>query len=211
MRKNSTIITTFCALLALFSMVVYSACTKPEVTTGIDPCEGITCQNNGTCFSGKCSCSDGYTGEFCEKKANTPYIGRWNVTQTISSSKDGSLVGSTKYYAVTISEQPSSVTLLKVKGINGDTAYTATIRIGMTNGTVEVDGKIVEADIQSASLNYVFKRYEPLGTTGMQILRGKGNVNELGTRLSGEYYLTYINQQLGVMEDKVTFTATFAN
>jgi len=36
-----------------------------EVPT-FDPCQGITCQNGGTCGAGVCACVNGFTGPACE-------------------------------------------------------------------------------------------------------------------------------------------------
>ena len=36
----------------------------------VDPCDGVTCANNGICEDGGCVCEDGYTGEFCDEQVD---------------------------------------------------------------------------------------------------------------------------------------------
>lgn len=45
----------------IFTMMVYTACTKE------DKCASISC-NYGTCADGVCTCYSGYTGTLCDKK-----------------------------------------------------------------------------------------------------------------------------------------------
>jgi EGF-like domain len=33
-----------------------------------DPCDTVTCLNNGTCIDGNCDCPSGYYGDFCENE-----------------------------------------------------------------------------------------------------------------------------------------------
>ena len=38
-----------------------------ETTTAqVDPCAAVSCGSNGSCVSGACECTDGYTGAQCE-------------------------------------------------------------------------------------------------------------------------------------------------
>ncbi|MCB0657059.1 MAG: calcium-binding EGF-like domain-containing protein [Saprospiraceae bacterium] len=48
-------------VIALFSLLL-TQCKKA------DPCEGISCQNDGTCVDGSCQCPTGWEGEFCQTK-----------------------------------------------------------------------------------------------------------------------------------------------
>lgn len=54
-------------ILSIFLLlsVMAAGCKKEE-----DPCEGISCQNGGSCVSGTCNCVNGYTGEFCQTAPN---------------------------------------------------------------------------------------------------------------------------------------------
>jgi hypothetical protein len=60
----------FSALLAIgtFGIVTFTACTKDE-------CEGVVCNNGGTCAGGACSCPVGYEGASCETQTRTLYVG----------------------------------------------------------------------------------------------------------------------------------------
>ena len=51
-------------LLAL--LILFYSCKKD------DPCEGITCENNGTCDNGKCLCQGLWEGEKCTEQV-TPH------------------------------------------------------------------------------------------------------------------------------------------
>lgn len=57
--KNLLIIVCLGLILSLHHI----SCTKK------DPCEGVTCQNNGTCESGNCKCPLGYEGQFCQSES----------------------------------------------------------------------------------------------------------------------------------------------
>jgi hypothetical protein len=54
--KKLTYILTICATF----IFLFSACTKK------DPCEGVTCKNDGICKDGTCQCPTGFEGQFCE-------------------------------------------------------------------------------------------------------------------------------------------------
>ena len=49
-------------LLTLFALAAFSSCQKPPP----DPCEGITCANDGVCINGTCDCPTGYSGATCQ-------------------------------------------------------------------------------------------------------------------------------------------------
>ncbi|MBW8051719.1 MAG: hypothetical protein FVQ77_15545 [Cytophagales bacterium] len=48
----------FFAVLMLMGVLAFTGCKK-------DPCEGVTCQNSGTCNEGTCKCPAGFSGTFC--------------------------------------------------------------------------------------------------------------------------------------------------
>ena len=50
-------------LTFLISISFLNSCDKDEPTP--DPCENITCLNEGVCVNGDCDCADGYSGPSC--------------------------------------------------------------------------------------------------------------------------------------------------
>lgn len=58
------ILLTALLVCASFVIVTYTACKKK------DSCEGVVCQNGGTCGDGGCACPVGYTGTLCETKVD---------------------------------------------------------------------------------------------------------------------------------------------
>lgn len=51
-------------LLLHFSVFAILVALNSSCAT--DPCDGVTCENGGTCNSGKCDCPDGFSGSRCE-------------------------------------------------------------------------------------------------------------------------------------------------
>lgn len=199
-------------ILSVFMLVVYTACNKPEYTPSPDPCSGVVCQNNGKCIMGTCDCTAGYTGQYCEKKANAPYLGKWKVTQELVSSNGQPVSGVVKTYEMSVSEDPSGVTMLNVNGIMGEPGYNVLCRIGMTLDVIkDENGNYYETEVQAPSSDFLFKRYQPLGQSNMQLLKGEGSINSLGTQLNGEFYIIYADTARGPVEDRMKFSATFIN
>jgi hypothetical protein len=86
---------TLSALLTIgaFGAVTYTACNKDE-------CNGVICENNGTCISGSCSCPAGYEGTRCEKKSSAKFVGSWGVSEICD--------GISASYQVTITSDPTN-------------------------------------------------------------------------------------------------------
>jgi len=53
-------------LVVIIYLPLIISCIRKEEKTLINPCEGITCFNNGVCTNGSCECLDGYSGVNCE-------------------------------------------------------------------------------------------------------------------------------------------------
>lgn len=53
-------------LFPLLLLLAFFACDK--TTTQADLCQGVTCQNGGTCVNGDCNCPLGYTGPDCSNE-----------------------------------------------------------------------------------------------------------------------------------------------
>ncbi len=194
-----------------FVITVYTAC-KEKYTPSPDSCAGIVCQNNGVCIQGECDCTAGYTGQFCADKAIAPYIGKWSVTQEVVSSNGKPLSGIISTYEMNITEDPSGVTILNFSGFMGPAGFNNVRgRIGMTiDFDKDANGNYVETEVPTNPSNFIFHRYQPLGQSKKQLLKGEGSINSLGTQLSGEFYVIYADTT-GPVEDKIIFSATYIN
>ncbi len=77
MKKNLTLgIAT--VLFAIISLTI-SSCTT-------DKCEGVICQNGGTCNDGSCACTTGYEGTNCQTRISEKFIGTYGGTETCDGS-----------------------------------------------------------------------------------------------------------------------------
>lgn len=48
-----------------------------------DDCDGISCQNGGTCDEGICQCPVGFTGQFCEDETEYGFSPHYNETECL--------------------------------------------------------------------------------------------------------------------------------
>lgn len=208
-RKN--IVTTVFFVVSAFTLTVYSAC-KEKYTPTPDSCAGVICQNNGVCIQGECDCTAGYTGPNCENKANAPYIGKWAVNQEVVSTNGNPVSGMNTSYQMEIAEDPSGVTVLRLSGFMGDASFNnVKIRIGASYELLKNNsGVYVDTEVPANSSSFIFTRYQPLGQSNKQLVLGEGSINSLGTQLNGEFYVAYADTS-GVVEDRITFSATFVN
>lgn len=196
---------------AAFSITLYTACKKEEYTPVPDKCAGIVCKNNGVCIQGECDCTAGYSGEFCDNKNIALYIGNWSVTQEIVSTNGKPVSGRTSTYTITISEDASGVTILNFSNFMGEPGFNNVLaRIGMTIDFVkdENGNYSTESEVQSDPSNFIFRRYQVLGQSGKQLLKGEGAINSLGTQMSGEFYVVYADTT-GPAEDRIKFSADY--
>lgn len=82
-------------ILMLIGVLAFTGCSK-------DLCEGVACQNGGTCVTdrGICDCPEGYSGEFCEiPPDNLKFLGTYSVSESFTSDKCGT---GTDTYTMTI-------------------------------------------------------------------------------------------------------------
>lgn len=206
--RLSSFIGTSVATVLLFCAIVYTSCKK-ETYTYINKCEGVVCENNGACIDGSCSCTLGYSGDNCEKKSIKPYIGKWRVSQKVTTSTNNSNVGTSKTYDMVISEDADGVTILRIHGFWGEPDAIIKGKIAHKIGTVEQGGMVVEGDVLASPSNFVFQRYQPIKNTTVQVVKGEGAINSIGTQLGGDFTVTYPDSALGVVEEVINFSAKY--
>src|SRR5688500_12054877 len=76
MKKIITMFMTVAAFAAITTITTVSSCSKEK-----DACEGIVCNNGGTCNDGSCTCTAGYEGNRCDSVSRTKFL-RTAVTVT---------------------------------------------------------------------------------------------------------------------------------
>jgi hypothetical protein len=64
----------FILILAIFNICAYMVTVIACGKKSSDPCSGVTCNNGGTCSSGKCNCPSGFAGPTCDS-CTTPCTG----------------------------------------------------------------------------------------------------------------------------------------
>ena len=91
-----------------------------------DPCDGIDCQNGGSCSDGSCSCPTGYEGSLCETKASAKFVGTYKLNESCPS---GSIVD----YPTSIGASSTAPNKILITGFGnlscgaGDLIVTATV------------------------------------------------------------------------------------
>lgn len=209
--KSRLVFFTALVVVSIFTIFSYSSCKKTETSVGIDPCASVACQNNGVCYSGSCSCPLGYSGDVCENQNNKPYLGKWNVEQTVASSNDQQTIGKKSNYTIEIKEVQGSAVKLTMDNLLGNADVKGVkITIHQKIGTTTVDSNEVEADVISVASDFIFGRYQPLSGTIKQIVKGEGSINGNASVISGYFYLTSPHQTLGVLNERIDFTAYYA-
>ncbi len=113
-----------------FSTVFYTSCTKDE-------CKDVVCKNDGTCVSGTCNCTVGYTGSDCGSEIRTTY---YNTYKGDGSDSDGDTYTNfgLKFYAVGTQAKTFGMDVLDANNVSIG-AFTVTLQ---TNGTFVVNQKV---------------------------------------------------------------------
>ncbi len=118
----------FLSVLALFfTMALFQSCED-------DPCEGVTCLNDGICLDGTCDCSTGYSGADCGTHCSEALIGTWEVT-------GGQTVGCDLETYTFAEGSTNTEILITVTVTDGTTANTTgTLSFDCSTMTYEVPG-----------------------------------------------------------------------
>ena len=146
-KKNKLFITAFLALICFLS-IGYFSCEK---TGNPAYCDGILCQNGGSCLKGQCMCPAGFEDSACSKAIVTKYLGYWNVKQTVIGSDSSKDIGKDSFYTMQIkpTATPRTFFLYNFLGdfqynqivctISGTNSYSFTID-SSTNAAMRFDG-----------------------------------------------------------------------
>lgn len=70
LKRLNTLVVPFVVLFLLLS----GGCIE-------DQCTAVQCRNKGVCVRGKCACTFGYEGDFCELKWYQKFEGTWKATE----------------------------------------------------------------------------------------------------------------------------------
>lgn len=124
--------------LAVLMLINSTACSPAK-----NNCDGVLCQNSGTCIAGVCDCPPGYLGLKCETKANAQFAGDYTGQMNCDGSPN------TESIPIEGSVNPNAITI----HLNSLQSLTAT-----------VNGNAITIPVQnfpSGSENY---RYSGSGT-----------------------------------------------
>lgn len=195
--KNIALLTGVVTTL-LFIATLYSACRKQDNTVVSTACDGVVCKNGGTCIEGKCSCTPGYEGTYCDKASYARYIGNWSVTETIIGSSKASNINAVKKYTLNIRRGEG---ILELFFDNLSNSYSG------VKGAL--GRKYSGATLQGASaLNFVIVANQSIPATYTTIVSSNGNISETGEYLSCIYYTSNYDNAV-VVRDTINLTGEY--
>ena len=146
MNKIKNIV--FSALLAIgaFSAVTFIACNKDE-------CDGVVCNNGGTCVSGTCSCPVGYEGTTCQTLSSVKFTVSWRT-----STEACTVSGSNAQYDITVTPSGTTASTLLISNLyaagktatatlTGPNAFTISSQAFGSVGTISGSGSIANTQL----------------------------------------------------------------
>lgn len=189
------ILLTVCVTLFSFLSVGYMACSKEQPATSNDPCNKMVCKNGGVCFKGTCTCPAGYDGDSCQTVWVTPYLGSWDIREVVVASNIKANKGVERKYTWSI-KRHTSPNMFLIDNIMGNTDFNdLSAIIGGDGGR------------QSSAFTINLKSF-PSDSLKTQITSGKGNINNIGTMISGTYVANYIRNNIPVA-DTINFEGIY--
>ncbi|MBW8051197.1 MAG: hypothetical protein FVQ77_12820 [Cytophagales bacterium] len=152
----------FFAVLMLMGVLAFTGCSKDDP----DPCDGVTCQNGGTCNGGICGCTERYTGNLCENQKTPTSIqitkvvvtdfpdkqpsgSNWDITSCCPDIYFQILKGTTLIY-----DSPT----YKINAVSTSAPYTFTPSSSIT--------------LSSPTSNYTIRLYDYDSTSGDEYMGG---------------------------------------
>lgn len=172
------------------ALVLLSSCKR-------NACEGISCQNGGTCQNGDCKCPDGYTGRFCElaldacqrkgcNAANTDTCLSNGAEEAVCICKtgfEGKLCDTTwaqKFYgSYTAYETCSGITNSYAVQVKAGTKYATTLEItNFHNATTPTQSSRIIANVVGRTDLQIDSQPMPYGfVSGYGFRSGDGNIS----------------------------------
>lgn len=129
MKSIRNIVLSAFLTIGAFTAITYTACNKDE-------CKDVVCNNGGTCVSGVCQCTTGFTGTNCETQIRSKYFNTYKGNG--SDNEGGTYTNwSLKFYSVGSDALGMGMDLLDD---NNASQGAFTIKLN-TNTTFTVDAK----------------------------------------------------------------------
>ncbi len=199
-RKGVNVLATTFAVILAFGSVLYTSCKKDNTTPAVDTkCANVVCQNGGKCVEGVCYCAVGYEGDKCDKASISRYLGDWDVTETIKGSSKQANVGKINFYVIKIRKGSMALDILMDNFIGG----------GYNNITGVIGRKYVGTTTESDVVTkFVLNANQTIAGTYITVLKGEGSVNDVGSEMSCDYNLTYLESGK-LVRDTVSFIASY--
>lgn len=112
-----------------------------------DPCEEVSCQNDGACIDGVCDCPDGFEGPFCEIFDSQQHYG-------IYSADYQGCVNTSSDHKVILRKVDSSAILLLIQQLGDYACPSDTLQFlaSLNGNSVEIDSQLVDC----GAITYLF-------------------------------------------------------
>jgi hypothetical protein len=97
-----------------------------------EPCDGVTCQHDGVCNDGTCTCSGCYEGEFCEILQRDKFIGSYAVISDVC-------VGT---YSMNITQSSTSDCKIVINNLNNNSSINLVATVSNSN-SFTIDNQVL--------------------------------------------------------------------